>query len=485
MAAEEESLLLSVSRGGSRREGKIVSHHDRAYGTHFLDNEGADPTFSTLDDDDELDIREKPPPKGLVTGSIPSSTFNLTNSVIGAGVLALPFAFDKAGMIIAGSLLFFVYLLVMYSCWMLLECRKFVEVKSFRGVANAAYGTKGILLVQCAVIMSTFFTMASYLVIIGDMVSPAIGQWMGGTNEDRCSVFADRRFAITCSLVIVGPLAMVQNIDSLKYTSYAAICAVLYLVIIVVVRSGQGLEEALKNETPRFAEWSALVFRALPIVTLAYTCQFNIFPIVSSLKRPTRARMQTVIVTSLTTCFLVYCLVGFFGYLTFFSRVRGNLLLNYDPSDGYIMVGRMAVAIVILFSYPVLAFPCLNAIDELMFDPHKWKFSYCRRGILMSFTLGIQYVIAMTVADISVPLGIAGSTGSTLICFILPSLFFFKLSPAPATDPHKIVAAILIIIGVLCFVISTVVTILDATQEDEQDDLSFICNRTALSNNNN
>jgi amino acid permease len=39
--------------------------------------------------------------------------------------------------------------------------------------------------------------------------------------------------------------------------------------------------------------------------------------------------------------------------------------------------------------------------------------------------------MAMFVPDISVPLGIAGSTGSTSVSFILPALFYLKLSNAP------------------------------------------------------
>ena len=50
-----------------------------------------------------------------------------------------------------------------------------------------------------------------------------------------------------------------------------------------------------------------------------------------------------------------------FRYLTFFDKVKGNILLNYDSDDQFIIVGRLCVTMVILFSYPLLAqvwLPC-------------------------------------------------------------------------------------------------------------------------------
>eukprot|EP00729_Bicosta_minor_P017970 gene17970-35255_t len=296
--------------------------------------------------------------------------------------------------------------------------------------------------------MSTFFTMVSYLGIIGDMISPAIGQWMGGTNEDFCSVWADRRIAMTAALAIVCPLSVMKNIDSLKYTSFFAIVAIAYLTIVVVVRSGEGMKEAIDfGDQISFAELSEDIFRALPIVTLAYTCQFNLFPIISTLKNPSTKRINTFVATSLTSCFLVYIVIGTFGYLTFFGEVKGNILLNYDPSDPFIMVGRLAVALVIIFSFPLLAHPCFGTMDEILFNPEVWGYSSCRKAIIMGVMVAIQYVIAMFVPDISVPLGIAGSTGSTAVSFILPSLFYMKLSPKPRTSCPKVASMILFIIG--------------------------------------
>ena len=71
----------------------------------------------------------------------------------------------------------------------------------------------------------------------------------------------------------------------------------------------------------------------------------------------------------------------------------------------------MGLALVIVFSFPLLALPCYNTLDNVLFPPEKWNFSYCRRAVILAVVGGIQFTIAVLVDDISVPLGIAGSTG--------------------------------------------------------------------------
>ena len=76
---------------------------------------------------------------------------------------------------------------------------------------------------------------------------------------------------------------------------------------------------------------------------------------------------------ALSICLAIYAIVGLFGYLTFFSNVAGNVLLNYEVDDPWVMVGRLGVALVILCSIPLMGYPLLAAIDGLIF-----KKVFCR-----------------------------------------------------------------------------------------------------------
>jgi len=93
----------------------------------------------------------------------------------------------------------------------------------------------------------------------------------------------------------------------------------------------------------------------------------NVFAIFGELRNPTGKRMRAVGFGSLGLSCAVYAVIGIFGYLTFFDEVAGNILLNYNLDDPLVNTGRVAVALVIFFSYPLMAHPCLNSLDSLLF----------------------------------------------------------------------------------------------------------------------
>jgi hypothetical protein len=68
--------------------------------------------------------------------------------------------------------------------------------------------------------------------------------FMGGTNDDYCSVYARRQFPIVISLLVIVPLSMLRNIDSLKYTSAVAVIAIMYLLFVVVIKSGESIRDS-------------------------------------------------------------------------------------------------------------------------------------------------------------------------------------------------------------------------------------------------
>eukprot|EP00035_Acanthoeca_spectabilis_P025306 m.457829 g.457829 ORF g.457829 m.457829 type:complete len:484 (+) comp21356_c0_seq1:80-1531(+) len=419
----------------------------------------------------------------LVTASVFSSFINLTNTVVGAGVLALPFAFKSTGVVLGIIVLFGVYSLIILSIELLVASSKHSQVKSYRGISEAAMGKYGNWLTQGAVFLSTFGAMTSYLIIIGDMMGPLIGFWMGGTNDDYCSIYARRQFPITVSLLIVVPLTMLRNIDSLRYTSGIAVCAVLYLLMVVVFKSGESISEnsGMDNMKPHdFFNFSEKIFRAVPIMTLAFTCHMNVMPILTGLKHPTKRRVRQVTWGAITTCQVLYIVIGLFGFLTFYTNdgIEGNVLLNYDVDLTEIIIGRLAVTLVVIFSFPVLAHPCIGSVEELLFPGR--TFSYKRRAVEVVFVVGSTFTIAFFVADVSLVLGIAGSTGSTLVGFILPGLFYTLLHPEQRKG--RIVSALLVVLGVTFFAVSTWVTLEDALLAGDEEEASAanLCNSTLL-----
>jgi len=125
---------------------------------------------------------------------------------------------------------------------------------------------------------------------------------------------------------------------------------------------------------------------------------------------------------------------------------------------------KKGVAFVIIFSYPLMAHPCINTVDDLLFG--KRDFSWVRRISITLVLCSGSLLIALFVHDVSFIFGITGATAGSMIAFILPSLFYLRLAP-PSEDGVsciKVGSWVMLILGIVFMVASTTITIYDEIQ---------------------
>lgn len=148
--------------------------------------------------------------------------------------------------------------------------------------------------------------------------------------------------------------------------------------------------------------------------------------------------------------------------------IPSSFLLSSPSPPFFFLYTTKALALVISFSFPLMAQPCIANIDALLF-PRK-ESSLFRHLFLVFSLVGIAYMVAMLVEDVSIVLGISGATAATTISFILPSLVYLRLdsrTKAPVSGGAgsiftlaHIPAIILLALGLMFFVVSTVVTLI-------------------------
>lgn len=121
----------------------------------------------------------------------------------------------------------------------------------------------------------------------------------------------------------------------------------------------------------------------------------------------------------------------------------------------------MAIAFLVLFSYPLQCHPCRNSLDKVLpgNNPATTQISPSR---FSTITVGIMipsYLIAVIVDDLSQVLSVVGAIGSTTICYILPGLFYYKLCENQATpgSPRPVLqklAIVMVFIGFFVMITS-------------------------------
>jgi len=366
---------------------------------------------------------------------------------------------------------------------------------SFFAVAKLTFPNAAVFF-DAAIATKCFGVSISYLIIIKDLMPNVVRSLyhdLTSPDTEPPAWAVSGRIWITLFMAVLIPLCFLRRLDSLRHTSYVALFSVAYLVLIVIVcyfSPPEGIEPpgdiSLIHFTPNFVS-------TFPVQVFAFTCAQNLFPIYNELGSNNQKRMNIVISTAIGSATLTYEVIAVFGYLTFGSKVGANIIAMYPSTSLFIAIGQLAIVILVLFSYPLQVHPCRNCLDKVFHDGdqlihHKpgdededadadaedefapVEMSPLKHTLLTAGIIGSGFTIAYFVSDLQLVLSFVGSTGSTTISFILPGLFFWKLTRDDASVSRTLnrAALALAIYGSLIFVFCLSFNIYQVVQKSGQ-----------------
>lgn len=91
---------------------------------------------------------------------------------------------------------------------------------------------------------------------------------------------------------------------------------------------------------------------------------------------------------------MIYEILGILGYLTFGSNVSSNLISDYHNSM-FIAICRLAISILVLFSYPLQVHPCRASLDKV-FSSRKDEDDLANRDDHAAREIPLAKYVAMT-----------------------------------------------------------------------------------------
>eukprot|EP01119_Soliformovum_irregulare_P022061 TRINITY_DN7471_c0_g1_i1.p1 TRINITY_DN7471_c0_g1~~TRINITY_DN7471_c0_g1_i1.p1 ORF type:complete len:555 (-),score=145.96 TRINITY_DN7471_c0_g1_i1:9-1673(-) len=418
-----------------------------------------------LEKSNENSNREKETPRGMETaplkdGPIPvddkvevveekasfySSVFNMTNTIIGGGMLALPFAMHQCGLVLGSLLLLLVGVLCNFSAYLTIEAANMSHAKSYRQLAQLCLGKYGGIAVDVSMIVFLLGACVGYIVIIGDIATPFLGLLpIWGEDFNHCLWRMVLMLAVT--VFILYPLTALKRIDSLRWTSALALVCIFYLVITIIIQSGMALhrDPVDVHLKIKYVSLSWDVFSVLPIIAFAFTFHMSIFPIMNEMKQP--ERIYGVVNWSMGICVVCYMLVSILGYLTFFDKTSDNILKNYPDGDVMIDIGKGALFFIMCFSFPLLGHTARIIFDELFFrkksisgeDVVDYHCPRWRRIAEATGLVGIALGLGILVPGISFVFGIVGASAGNFVVYIAPGYFFIRIGISKTQMHHLI-----------------------------------------------
>lgn len=111
-------------------------------------------------------------PAGLAgTASLNHIGLNYINSILGSGIVGIPYALHKAGFGLGLFLLVGLAIVTDYSLSLLVKSATLAGVTSYQDLVHVAFGRPGFYLLTLLQFIYPFIAMISYNVIIGDTVT--------------------------------------------------------------------------------------------------------------------------------------------------------------------------------------------------------------------------------------------------------------------------------------------------------------------------
>lgn len=157
---------------------------------------------------------------------------NLISTIIGAGILGIPYALSRTGWIIGTFCLFLCAFLSYSGLHLLSECVKKVHAPSctFYTVAELALPNYS-KLIDFAIMLKGIGVATSYLIVVTDSLPKAFRPFLTLTTNEL--LFENRIYCILISYIIILPLSYLPYLESLKYTSLISLVMILFLVSLI------------------------------------------------------------------------------------------------------------------------------------------------------------------------------------------------------------------------------------------------------------
>lgn len=452
-----EELPVSVTSSNNETISLKTNHQKPEEG---IDNKG------TEEEVEEIDTRtcfQKTCGK-MGPGSMRGCIFNLCILSLGTGSLALP---QKIGYmsLVASPIVIFVAGAINYWTLTILgdvarkhKLRKYEDAVSLLFSKNLSHFL-GVVMVLNQAGMIILYQVIMYK-LLGGVINEVFS--LGYTNVEEFvadSFWSQKKIKfLVCYIITIAilfPLCRLETISKMRYASTFGILSLFLLIFIVlvecpffyqhnVVKGKQKIN--IMDVSPGFKK-DLQFFQSISTIIYAFACHVGVFPVLNSLRNPTRKRVQKVFRRATLLDIICYLIIGFSGYLSQPENTP-DLIVERDKifkNDFLMTIGQM------LFIFTLIAKICANynglrttLLILMNYDPIEYPERV--NFFITSISLGITTFIAVIFQKISDYISLIGSFCSVFIAVVMPGMIYIKDNGKKITSLNNILAVIFVII---------------------------------------
>jgi len=313
------------------------------------------------------------PDSSLRQSSLPTATLALASTIMGGGVLSMPFAFKQAGIVAGLILLCLMAAASAFSLYILVSCSRRIGARSYDAVMMAALGRWARPLTLILLLCLLMLGCVAYMLLVRELAAPIATQILHATHHgERPSIWlqptgidstattdndndAYQRYSkhthssdssptlaptwlfsvvLLSSLVaLISPLCLLRSVSSLRAASLLSILSMAVLastltyrlaVPMPIVADVNAPQETAQHTQPLLLVTTSFssILATLPILCCCFICHFNVLPLHEQLLQPTRIRVRRLFIAVITIVTVIYAWIGAVGMM--YAREQTN-----------------------------------------------------------------------------------------------------------------------------------------------------------------
>ena len=273
-------------------------------------------------------------------GSLKATVFTLLSATLGVGMLAIPQAFQKSGIVLSAILLyvaaFFSFLSIMCLVW----ASDSTKLTTYSDLATWSYGPKFKYFVDMIFFTNVFGTAVAYSIATKENIAFTLSSLQAHYFPNMPHILYDQSaiiwIVIPQSLLLF--LVLRKYLTELRVFSLLSFGIIIYILLLII--GNCFAPTYTKDIDQKFEELRYFrpggLSASLPMFIFGFTCQQNVLTCCRELNNTSVRRMSKTVSRHIFISSSMYLLVGVFGYLTFmneFSEKDENILTKYDSEN--------------------------------------------------------------------------------------------------------------------------------------------------------
>ena len=286
---------------------------------------------------------------------IPGVTINMINSVLGAGVIGVAFAFRLVGFPLGIILTIFIAFLSAWTMKLLVRCGEMTNRFRYPLLMEYVLGYRGFIFSTILQFCMAYGGLCAFYVIIGDNL-PKLLSKMG--------LDLPRNIVLVLIYPMILGISLVKNLSALAKASAVSVGTIFFIIGVVVYRLFHG---PYKNEPTVESDDEAGFFGAIGILAFSFVCHHNTFLMRASLNDATFERFSKVIHICFSTAGSCCLITGIIGFYIFGNRTDSDLLDSFAENT-MSACAKAAFCFIMMMTYPLELFVAREVADNLFFS---------------------------------------------------------------------------------------------------------------------